>query len=72
MGNYVIITKQDGMIEYYSDSPAYIFDRFFECAHIFHSLNDAKRAWNSIGTFARFRCSIMEIAFVPVKKVPRC
>lgn len=28
MENYVIITKQDGMVKYYSDSPCCMFNRF--------------------------------------------
>lgn len=71
MENYVIITKQDGMIKYYTDAPCCVFNRFFECAHIFHSLGDAKRAWYGLGTFAKYRCQIAEVAFAPLKKVAR-
>jgi hypothetical protein len=71
MENYVIITKQDGMIKYYTDAPCCVFNRFFECAHLFHNLGDAKRAWNAIGTFAKYKCQIVEVTFAPLKKVPR-
>lgn len=42
-----------------------------ECAHLFHNLRDAKRALNAIGTFAKYKCQIVEVAFAPLKKVPR-
>lgn len=71
MENYVIITKQDGMIKYYSDSPCCMFNRFFECAHLFHNLRDAKRAWNGLGTFSKYKCQIVVVTFAPLKKVPR-
>lgn len=63
MENYVIITKQDGMIKYYTDAPCCVFNRFFECAHLFHNLRD--------GTFAKYKCQIVEVIFAPLKKVPR-
>lgn len=68
MENYVTITKQDGMIKYYSDSPCCMSNRFFECAH---NLGDAKVAWNGIGTSAEYKCQIVEVTFAPLKKVPR-
>ncbi len=71
MENYVIITKQNGMIKYYTGTSFCVFNRFFECACLFHNLRDAKRAWNGLGTFAKYKCQIVEVTFAALKEVPR-
>lgn len=68
MENYVIITEQDGMIKYYSDSPCCMFNRFIECARLFHNLGDAERALNGMGASAGRRCRIVEVAFASVEE----